>query len=260
MPYASFQQALLDAWGRGREGRSSLLLLARVDSTQRLAKRLVEEYERDCATVPAAAVVAWEQTAGRGRGGHSWQGPAGSGAMVTLIRHLERPEDLTLLPMLAAVALAEVIDRHVEGRCRLKWPNDLRVAGKKIGGILIDAANAPGEAPVVLLGFGVNHGGEAEVGLPEATSLARVTASPPSLADLVTALVDNVESWWDRLADGSQLAQRYAASSELRPGDLVRCHVGAELVTGTFRGFDGRGFLRLADAAGERLVANAELL
>ncbi len=90
-------------------------------------------------------VIADAQTAGRGRGGSTWQTAPRAVAMSLAFRPDWQVSDWPLLPLLAAVAATAVVD------CQLKWPNDLLVNGAKVGGILVEA----GEGPVVV-GMGLN--------------------------------------------------------------------------------------------------------
>jgi BirA family transcriptional regulator, biotin operon repressor / biotin---[acetyl-CoA-carboxylase] ligase len=90
-------------------------------------------------------VIADAQTAGRGRGGSTWETAPRAVAMSLALRPDWHVSDWPLLPLLAAVAAAEVVD------CELKWPNDLLVGGDKVGGILVEA----GEGPLVI-GMGLN--------------------------------------------------------------------------------------------------------
>ena len=100
------------------------------------------------------AVLTDLQTAGRGRLGRSWQAPAGTSLLMSL---LTRPpvatSDLPLLSLLTGVALADAVRPHCPGATvELKWPNDLLVDGRKAAGILVE--RGPDDA--VIVGCGVN--------------------------------------------------------------------------------------------------------
>jgi hypothetical protein len=87
-------------------------------------------------------VFADEQTAGRGRRGHTWFSPPGSGLYVSAVLTPARGADprraTMLLTLAAGVALAEAIEGHTSLSVDLKWPNDLYIRDKKIGGILAE--------------------------------------------------------------------------------------------------------------------------
>ena len=196
-----------DRYSRGvlrlLEGGASprnLILLRRVDSTQRLCRKFVQEYLKEDEPVPAATLVAYQQSAGRGREGRVWKSPPGQGVYMTLVRPLEDPAAVAWLPLLVGVTLVETVNGWVGGRCRLKWPNDLLVGGQKIGGILIDAISRPGGGAIAFIGFGVNRGRRGGAPpLPGATSLAAEARSPPTLARLAGELVSALDAGWPKL-------------------------------------------------------------
>jgi BirA family biotin operon repressor/biotin-[acetyl-CoA-carboxylase] ligase len=101
-------------------------------------------------------VLADQQTAGRGRGGRSWQSEAGGGIWLTL---LERPEDaqaVEVLSLRVGIRSALVLDRYAGGVVGLKWPNDLFLSGRKLAGVLIEARWQDGAPTWVAIGVGIN--------------------------------------------------------------------------------------------------------
>jgi len=135
------------------------------------------------APLPEGAVVlADRQTAGRGRRGHGWFSPSGSGLYASVVLAPGRAADpmraTLLLTLAAGVALAESIDAASGLRVDLKWPNDLYVSRRKLAGIL---AEASGER--VVLGFGIN------------TSVA---SYPPDLHERVTSIESELGRSIDR--------------------------------------------------------------
>jgi BirA family transcriptional regulator, biotin operon repressor / biotin---[acetyl-CoA-carboxylase] ligase len=148
-------------------------------------------------------VVADQQTAGRGRRGHSWFSPPGSGLYVSVVlapaRSSRDPARATSLMTLAAgVALAEGVAAATGLRVDLKWPNDLYVTRRKLAGIL--AEGAPDGAVVV--GYGINIG---------------ATAFPPELGDRATS----VESELGRTVDRSHVLVETLAALSRRYEDLL---------------------------------------
>jgi BirA family transcriptional regulator, biotin operon repressor / biotin---[acetyl-CoA-carboxylase] ligase len=118
------------------------------DSTNSRARELATAGAPGGTVVTAAA-----QTAGRGRQGRRWTAPAGGALLYSaIVRPLERRH--ALLPLAAAVAVcdaAERLDNSIE--CRIKWPNDVWVDGRKLAGILIEARPQDGWAAI---GVGLN--------------------------------------------------------------------------------------------------------
>ena len=115
------------------------LHLRTTDSTNERAKALAPRAPH------GLLVTAAEQTAGHGRQGRTWTAPAGEGLLMSLVLR-DWPE---LLPLAAAVAVAEAVGPEA----RIKWPNDILVAERKVAGILVEGRSQEGWA---VLGIGVN--------------------------------------------------------------------------------------------------------
>ena len=115
-----------------------------LDSTNERAKELA------VAGAPHGTLVtADEQTAGRGRQGRSWVAPPRSAVLMSLVVR-DPPE---VLPLAAAVAVCEACESAAPVSCAIKWPNDVRIGGQKLAGILVEGRPQEGWA---VLGIGVN--------------------------------------------------------------------------------------------------------
>src|SRR5258708_2797936 len=115
----------------------------KADSTNHVALQLGHEGEPH-----GTVVVAEEQTAGRGRSGNVWMSERGSGIYVTVLLRPEiSPSDAPLLTLLAGLAARDAIAEQTGLTPDLKWPNDLMLAGKKIGGILTAVPPQPAPLP-----------------------------------------------------------------------------------------------------------------
>ena len=121
-----------------------------VPSTQDIALELASKNTQN-----GTAVLAGEQVAGRGRFQRSWKSPLGSSVNLSVVLYMP-PEIVARLSISAAVAVVRVIKRVTGLDADVKWPNDLRVNGRKVSGILVE-----GQMPVkgdgtAILGIGVN--------------------------------------------------------------------------------------------------------
>ncbi len=252
----------------------SYAVLRRPPSTHLLGRRIAGDYSQESATPPKADLLAWGQSAGQGRQGRSWSSPPG-GIYATLIRSLAAdPGDATgtpaasapanllqTLPLLVATTLCETLNDDLAGRCRLKWPNDLLVDGRKLGGILIDAtsrgnAAAGGPGALAVISFGINHG---PVDQPEATSLEREAPGGTPLVDLALRLIEAVDHALEGGFSEADVVGRYRRLSLHRPGDALCCRLCGSEVEGVFQGFDRHGFLRLSVGGEERLLTAGEI-
>ena len=134
-------------------------------------------------------VVAGRQEAGRGRLGRTWLSlPGTSLHLSVLLRPTLPPDEAALLSLAAAVAMAEACRSGGGVGVRCKWPNDLVVSDRKLGGILTEASVVGERVTFVVIGVGVNVT-QTERDFPEklrssATSLAREGGRPDAVGVL----------------------------------------------------------------------------
>jgi BirA family transcriptional regulator, biotin operon repressor / biotin---[acetyl-CoA-carboxylase] ligase len=182
---------------------STLLLFDEIGSTNDEAAERSGSTGATPGQAEGLVVVADAQRAGRGRRGHTWFSPPGAGLYVSVVLQPSRarvdPGRATiLLTLMAGVSLAEGIREATGLQVDLKWPNDLQVTRRKLGGILAEASrNGLGDA--VIIGYGIN---------------VSSTALPPELRDRATSLESELGRAVDRyhvlVETFAALAQRYA--------------------------------------------------
>jgi BirA family transcriptional regulator, biotin operon repressor / biotin---[acetyl-CoA-carboxylase] ligase len=211
-----------------------------VDSTNERAKALA------LAEAPHGTVVtADEQTAGRGRQGRGWVAAPGSAVLVSIV--LRPPPES--VPLAAAVAVAEAVPAD----CRIKWPNDVLVDGRKLAGILVEGRPQEGWA---VLGIGLNVSTPAHAFPPElretATSLAIALPEPPSAERVLAALLERLA---DRLATPLPEVLAEWRSRDALEGSKVRWNGGE----GTAAGIDESGSLLVDTGAGRVALAAGEV-
>jgi BirA family biotin operon repressor/biotin-[acetyl-CoA-carboxylase] ligase len=169
---------------RGRFGRP-YTFVERCPSTQRLLDGAPE----------GAVAVAGEQTEGRGRLGRTWHAPAGTSLLFSIVLEPQvAAARLPALSLVAGAAVAEAIEAEAGLRTTVKHPNDVLVGGRKVAGVLAEAADGR-----VVLGVGVNVS-QTEAELPDgalATSLALEGATVEPHALLATIL-ERLEARYDR--------------------------------------------------------------
>jgi len=206
-------------------------------------------------------VVAEQQTAGRGRRGHTWFSPAGSGLYVSVVlaparARIDPPRATLLLTLTAGVAIAEGVAAATGLRADLKWPNDLQVARRKLAGIL--AEGAAGQQVVV--GYGINV---AATALPpelidRTTSLESELGRAVDRADVLVETLVALSARYEDLLDGrfDAILDAWRARSPSAAGTRVSWTTNAGQLSGVTAGIDDHGALLVrVDDRIERVVA-----
>jgi BirA family biotin operon repressor/biotin-[acetyl-CoA-carboxylase] ligase len=106
-------------------------------------------------------VVADSQTAGRGRLSRSWFSPPGANLYCSIILKVMCPPErltewLSWLPLISALAAAEAIEQVASTHVSVKWPNDLLILERKVGGILCESGTGTQSGPFQIIGIGIN--------------------------------------------------------------------------------------------------------
>ncbi len=131
-------------------------LFDRLPSTNREAVQLAQA-EVEHGTV----VVADSQTAGRGRLSRTWFSPPGANLYCSIILRTARPPErltewLSWLPLISALAAAAAIEQVSSIQVSVKWPNDLLISARKVGGILCESGTGTRSDPFQIIGIGIN--------------------------------------------------------------------------------------------------------
>jgi BirA family biotin operon repressor/biotin-[acetyl-CoA-carboxylase] ligase len=191
-----------------------------------------------------------EQLAGRGRGDHAWDSAAGDGLYVSvLLRPQISAVRLPLLPLVVGLAAAEAIRAAAGLTVDLRWPNDLLLDPKKVGGILLESKTSGGSVDFAVVGVGINvHqlAFDSDLATP-ATSLDLEAGRRVSRQDLLVFLLKSLEREALGLADpaaGSTIPARVELASTWIRGRRVEVH-GPQACTGVTAGLDEHGFLRV---------------
>lgn len=238
----------------------NLLLFETLDSTNRMARSMVSASLDRTGVVNPFVVAALEQTAGRGRQGRTWQSPRALGAYVSLVVTDCPREDLARLPLLGGVALCRGLTPLVPGACRLKWPNDVMLDGRKVGGLLIETVSRPELGPVAVVGFGVNHRHRRrDLPFDGATSVELAGGQRLPLGELAGRLVAALASELARRSDSEYAIAAYEDLSIHRQGDQLTCRTPEREVEGRFAGFERDGRLRLETGTETRLISSGEV-
>jgi BirA family biotin operon repressor/biotin-[acetyl-CoA-carboxylase] ligase len=215
----------------------------KTDSTNRVAMELGYTDEPE-----GAVVLAEEQTAGRGRAGRSWHSERGAGLYVTLLlRPRLSPVEAPLLTMLAGLSAHTAILAQTGLSAELKWPNDLLLNGKKLGGILTEMYAEPNAVRFVIVGIGINVSQEKFPGelAATATSLRKETGRLHSRLEVLVKLLSQFETDYNRFLreGGGYVVQRFELVSNFANGKKVKVDTGRETFVGMTAGLSAEGLL-----------------
>lgn len=184
-----------------------------VPSTNFVAKEMAQE-----GTPGGAFMVTERQTAGRGRLGRAWLSERGKDLTFSV---LLRPElasaDAGGMVLAAAVAVSDVLSLlpGLQGRVKIKWPNDLLVDGRKVAGILAEASMDIDIIHWLVVGIGLNVNGDAgrlvprdtlAPGQPQPVSLAELTRTPVHRVLLLAQLAKELSLRWCQVTGGRRVA------------------------------------------------------
>lgn len=241
-----------------------------LSSTNELGRR-----EAEAGAAEGLVIVAEQQTAGRGRLGRVWASPPG-GLWLSIILTPRLPAaQIPLVGLAASVATAAAIEETTGLAPRLKWPNDVLVDGRKVAGLLLEAApvrrDAPapafGSAPaappawvVCGIGINVNVAPEALPSRPRypATSLAAALGRPAERGRLLRALLRRLNRNYDQLRahGGHGILAHWRARSETL-GRGVQVSTASETIAGLAYDVDETGALLVRTAGGgdRRIIA-----
>ncbi len=177
-------------------------------------------------------VLAEQQTRGRGRFNREWVSQPGQNLSLSIVLRptLERMRSLN---MAASVALVEAIRTTTGLSATVKWPNDVRVQGKKVAGVLIEAHAVGDPAGYTVLGIGLNVNHDPTPSLPppaEATSLAAAHGLPVDRLPVLQAFLRSLDALYAPEADDAALLQQWRKTLDTL-GQRVRVAWGGDGAT-----------------------------
>lgn len=236
--------------------------LQQTDSTNRVAR------EQAVTGAPSGSVVwADSQVAGKGQHGRSFVSPMGGLYFSLILRPELPPERLPLITLATGLACRDILANHYNLNAQLKWPNDLFLHGKKVGGILCESFFEQQAGPsraTVIIGVGINCNGGPEdfptALQPLVTTIAQVKQALIEIPLLLERLVEAVEESVLQLGGKiSPLLDRWQEHDYLL-GQSLRYTHGTEEITGVGKGISHDGRYRLTDDQGrEHTIVGGQL-
>ena len=201
-------------------------------------------------TLPEGAlVVADHQTAGRGRLGRTWEAPAGTALLCSLLLKPPPERDAPQLSLVAGVAVADSVELVTELAVQLKWPNDVMLRRRKVAGCLAEARNG-----AVVLGIGLNVNQTREQ-LPDgAGSLLTLTGREWDREELLSAMLEALDARYEQWLEGGL----DAVYEGLGPRDFLRGRrVSVDGTSGVAAKIDREGRLVIDVGHGEPVAVES---
>lgn len=199
-------------------------------------------------------VIADEQTAGKGRMGRRWLAPPGTSLLFSIVFYPRLdPTQVHRLTMLCSLAVADAISESTGLPARIKWPNDLLIHGKKVGGLLTEAGIQGGRLLYAIVGIGVNVNLDPEVlgrPLTPATSLSHEIGSSVDRLALLRSILRSVDRRYRMLREGWSPRAEWAARLDTL-GQRLRLAGRHGVLEGLALDVDEDGALLLKLAGGE---------
>jgi BirA family biotin operon repressor/biotin-[acetyl-CoA-carboxylase] ligase len=241
----------------GRTIGRQLYLFGAVDSTNAKLRALARS-----GAAEGTAVLAEGQTAGRGRRGQPWFSPSGVNLYASvLFRPPLPPREIGVFSFIASLALSDVVRAHGVD-VAIKWPNDVLVGGRKIGGALMECGMRGEAIDHVIAGVGANLNVEAGVlraalgksGL-HATSLSAVTGREIDRNVFAAAFLNALDAWYEtwRLGGAGPILHAWR-DRDILTGRRVEIRGVRAAAAGAAEPFEAR--VLGIDAAGGLVVRN----
>jgi BirA family biotin operon repressor/biotin-[acetyl-CoA-carboxylase] ligase len=209
-----------------------------ISSTNEISHKLAKGGAFD-----GTVVTADQQTRGKGRGGNQWLSNAGENIMLSVIlRPTCKPDDLNLMTIFSAIAVAEVVAKTLGKTPEIKWPNDVLFDGRKISGILLESSISNASVEYVIIGIGLNVNQKEFPPDISATSLKLEANRPFTRIGVLTDLLKALEV---------RYAQFQAGQAQLIVNDFKRlCTIFGKRLTFTYKGIPHNGVALDLDASG----------
>lgn len=214
-----------------------------------------------------ALVVTDHQTRGRGRWGRSWSSAPGKLLQFSLVlRPKMRAERLGLISTALGVACADAVQELCGVQPTVKWPNDVRINGRKVAGILVETELSGTSVDIVIAGMGINVAWAAEeipIELRDTTTSLAVEvgeAARPSRSALLAEVLKVFELRYRGLpAHADRLVAAATARSDVLGRDVTVALATDEIVRGTALRLSQAGELELQTSDGVRVLSVGEI-
>ncbi len=213
--------------------------------------------------IEGTVIVADAQEQGRGRFGREWISPPGVNLYFTvLLQPKLSPKEASMITLMSAVAVVSAIRECTGLNASIKWPNDILVGGRKVGGILTDMKADMDRVAFVAVGIGVNVNMLLGT-LPDTlksfiTSLKEEKGETINRVKLLVLIFDKLEYWYAALQAGNKKAlirEWLLLNSTI--GNMVSVKTEGDIISGMAEGIseDGELIIKLPSEDTKKVYA-----
>ena len=198
-------------------------------------------------------VLSEEQTAGRGRQGHTWVSTRGGIWLTTLLRPPITLIPLNALPIVTALATANTINSSLGVGARVRWPNDIFVGGRKLAGVLAETKFKGNQVEYALVGVGINanfHSTTLGELSSNATSLEELVGSPVDREAIIALLLLEIENVYELASANQNDAKIMLQELDCSRGRQVRIKLQGEEISGIMDGYESLTRVRIRTIEG----------
>jgi BirA family transcriptional regulator, biotin operon repressor / biotin---[acetyl-CoA-carboxylase] ligase len=228
-----------------------ILFYETTDSTNTIALKFAETNKE------GLVILSDSQEKGRGRLGRRWISPPGVNIYMSIVlKPVVKPADATLITLMTAVACAVALRKITRLDIRIKWPNDLVVSDKKLGGILTELKVCQERIAFAVVGIGINVNVDTKV-FPEeireiATSVKNETGQIYSREDIIAEVLCQMHRWYSALKrmDRETILSGWRSLNSTLGREVV-VTAGRETCKGFAENIDEEGMLLLRLPSGE---------
>ncbi len=231
-----------------------------VVSTNNVAKQLAINGEEE-----GIVVISRIQKQGRGRFNRIWESPDGGLYLSIILRPKNTPEKSMLLSLMTAIVITETMSNYNLSP-RIKWPNDVRISGKKIAGVLIESEAYQNKLKYIVIGMGINL----NINLQSlsgkirsiSTSLSEEVGSSIDYYNFLSSLLNNLDKYYNifRTKNFKYIIQEWKNHSDTI-GQQVIINSSNEPIKGKVIDINQSGFLKIVlDTGKVKIISSGELI
>lgn len=202
-------------------------------------------------------VIAEEQNAGRGRMGRTWVSPKYANVLMSVvIKPNIKIDEIFAINMMTTLAVTDAIEEIFGLTSKIKWPNDIYINMKKVGGILTELSSKGPEIEYVIIGLGLNINWKPE-NLSEmrysATCVSDEVGGPLSREKVISSILKKIDLYYKMFSEGMsrELLELWRDRSIIL-GKMVEVDTGEGTISGRALRVDHRGSLIIENENGDK--------